>query len=451
MISWLPLFFQLALGAETAVVVRGDVPPSGCDLQRRVVLALEARRATLSGVVTLELHSSAWSVRYLGVERTLGQVSCEEAASLTAAIVVVHTPNSSEVAGVARVSVADAGSSGQATRGQAEQSSHAPTTQPVQVPHNRVLTAGEAARRFDAGASRGESATLSRDAGAVQHPLSGESSSATPVEKGELSSAALAEKPQGAVQHSVSGELSSAALAEKPQGAVQHQVSGELTRATPASSVSQAGAGTEFGLDRASETPLVSSESQSNTGLGPPIENVAHLNPQISAVVGAFATSNPSIAGSANLSAGLLYGRWSFALSADFALPQSLPVMINANRSGTVTSLSFAAGVAAGWCFGSTIVFCPSLTGGVRGLSVAATGTLYQQSTAVLFVGYAGAELLLRWHFADHWALTARVAPQLPFGKVQAVVEGTTSATSTGTVEGSVGLGLTWCPGFIFF
>lgn len=165
----------------------------------------------------------------------------------------------------------------------------------------------------------------------------------------------------------------------------------------------------------------------------------------------AFASSTPSIAGAGELTVGLFWGRWILALTGDLALPHAQTVTINPKRSASLQIWNFAAGASLGHCWGGVLAACPGLTFGMRGLAVVPTGTLYQQKATLGFIPTLGLELAVRWRFASHWAIAARLSPFVPLGVTGAYVDGTITTITTGLVEGTLGLGLAWSPQFASF
>lgn len=86
--GWASVLTVALLSATPDITVSG-VDPSGCDVVQLVRVALERRGVTLTHPLQLERRDAGWFVRAGGSLRSLGAVSCEEAASLTAAIVQV--------------------------------------------------------------------------------------------------------------------------------------------------------------------------------------------------------------------------------------------------------------------------------------------------------------------------------------------------------------------------
>lgn len=226
-----------------------------------------------------------------------------------------------------------------------------------------------------------------------------------------------------------------------------------------ARSIDEGPARTEIGVSP-TEPPLIASQITSDANAGDAVTGTdprtagsgiaPRIAPHFTLRLGALATVQPAITPAAGLEAGLFFNRWSLSVLGHAALPGTAPVTINPERSGTVSSFSFAAAVAGGRCFGDTFIFCPALAVGLRGLSVTATGTLYRPGTALSAVPTVGLDLTLHYRLFTSLWLTLAFTPSVPLGRIAAAVEGTALTVSSATVEGWFGVGVRWSPGFHF-
>jgi hypothetical protein len=376
----------LTASAETTtapqLAIEGvDAGRSDCDMRALVAGALQSRRVTAPGAAMhLARANGRWTLTYDGRERSLGAVSCREAASLVAAIVSRPADEASP-----------AGTPEPPPR------ASPPSVLPPRVPKETV---------------------------AEQTPPS-----------------ASQAPPRKTAPRHVDGTRLVAPSGERPDPPSTAPVGAPSLRVLPTATPPEA---SRAAAPQTSETPgpVDLPELPSAPRITPRL--TPRITPRLALGLGAFATSSPQVLPVASLHAGVGVGRWLVEVSGEVSWPTATTVSTTSLRGTLRSQSFSALALLGRCFDVGGAALCPAVTSGARFLSTSLAGDFYRSTSALRALPVVGLDVSVTWRLSGDWGLVLRVAPWVPLGSGSMAVEGTDASSSTGRVEGLATIGIGW-------